>query len=307
MISAVINTLNEEKNLERCLKCLSWVDEIVVCDDGSVDRTVEIAKQFGAKIYHHKFAGFVEAARNFAIEKAMGGWILVVDADEEIPSILASKLKEIANTKFARAKKMLRVEPDFVRISRKNIIFGKWVRHSGWWPDYNVRFFKKGKVKWQEKIHEVPKTEGRGFELEAKEGLAIVHYNYNSIGQFLDRLNRYTEIEAQDLIKEGYKFDWRDLISKPTGEFLSRFFARQGYKDGLHGLVLAVLQSFSFFVAYLKVWEREGFKEQEVTIDELKEQISKKTKETRSWFLETLIDSASGLRKVLYRIKRKLQ
>jgi len=298
MISVVVNTLNEEKNLKRCLESVrELADEIVVCDDGSIDKTIEIAKKFGAKIYQHKSAGFVEAARNFVIEKAIGDWILIVDADEEIPKTLISKLRQIAGEK----------KIDFVRIPRKNIIFGKWMKHSGWWPDYNIRFFKKGKVTWRGKIHEDPKTEGKGFELPPREDLAIIHYNYNSISQYLNRLAGYTEIEAQDLVKEGYKFDWRDLISKPMGEFLSRFFAREGYKDGLHGLVLAVLQSFSFFVAYLKVWEREGFKEQEVNIDELKEQISRKTKETGSWFLQAMIESASGLKKVLYRVKRKLQ
>ncbi|OGD86720.1 hypothetical protein A2Z23_02525 [Candidatus Curtissbacteria bacterium RBG_16_39_7] len=297
MISAVINTLNEERNIEGCLRSLrQLVDEIVVCDDGSRDNTVEIAKKFQAKVYYHQSQGFVEAARNFALQKASGDWVLVVDADEEIPLALAQKLKEAT-------KKRL----DFVSIPRKNIIFRKWIKHSGWWPDYNVRFFKKGKVTWSGKIHEDPKTKGKGFKLQANEDLAIIHHNYNSIGQYLNRLANYTEIEAKDLVKEGYKFDWRDLISKPVSEFLSRFFAREGYKDGLHGLALAILQSFSCFVTYIKVWEKEGFKEQEVDIDEFKDQIAKRTKETGFWFLQAMIDSASGLKKVLYRVKRKLR
>jgi len=132
-ISAVINTRNESENIFDCLNSLKFCDEIVVVDMESTDNTKEIAKQFTDKVFDHPMVGYVEPARNFAISKAIGDWILVIDADERIPKTLAIKLEEIAEKN----------EIDYVRIPRQNLIFGQWVRHSRWWPDFNIRFFKK--------------------------------------------------------------------------------------------------------------------------------------------------------------------
>jgi len=282
-ISVVINTWNEEKNIRRCLDSVKWADEIVLVDMYSTDKTVEIAKKFGAKVFSHKYTFYVEPARNFALGKSSGDWILILDADEEIPIGLADKLKKIA-----QGGKI-----DFLRIPRKNIIFGKWIKHSRWWPDYNIRFFKKGKVRWSSRIHSAPETFGKGFDLPAKEENAIIHYHYQSISQYLERLNRYTEIQAKELLDSGYQFAWQDLIKKPTGEFLSRFFAGEGYKDGLHGLVLALLQGFSELVKYLKVWERQGFKDQD--LKELDREIGKGMRELRYWQRQKRLKSLGPL------------
>ena len=312
MISAVINTLNEEKNIERCLETLSWVDEIVVCDDGSTDKTLEIAKKFGAKIYHHKSAGFVEAARNFAVRLAQGDWILVIDADEEIPSTLANTLKSIAegkNHKKLLEQQIVTKSDDLthVLVPRKNIIFGKWIEHSGWWPDYQIRFFKKGKVKWTGKIHEDPKTLGVGCSFLPNEDLAIIHHNYQTIGQFIERMNRYTDIEAKELTAAGYKFNWLDLIKKSNGEFFNRFFAQAGFKDGLHGLILASLQSLSFFVTYIKVWELQGAAEQKIELRELWQQTIPILKEFKFWLFSSLSKETKGAKKLLYKFLQKLR
>jgi len=296
-ISVVVNTLNVEDTLERALKSVSkYVDEIVICDDGSSDKTLEIAKKFTNLIFKHKGEGFVEKSRNFAVGKANGDWVLVLDADEEITDKLGQRLRSIACKKSGI----------FVLIPRKNIIFGKWIRNSGWWPDYNIRFFKKGKVKWTGKIHEDPQKDGDGLTLDPDEDLAIIHHNYKSITQFLERMNLYTNVEAHELKSGGYEFNWRDLISKPVGEFLSRYFSSEGFKDGLHGLVLAALQSFSFFVTYLKVWEIEGFKEQEMNVDEVKEEFGKKGKELKFWFFKALLTGSSGAERLIFKLRQKL-
>src|SRR4030042_3360237 len=192
-ISVVINTLNEEKNLPRAIASVKgFAEEIVVCDMHSDDKTAEIAERLGANVYEHEKAGYVEPARNFAIEKARGKWILVLDADEEVPNSLAGKIKNIVSEPDA----------DYFRIPRKNIIFGKWIKHSRWWPDYNIRFFKKGNVTWNEVIHSVPLTKGKGTDLDASEDAAIVHHHYETIEQYIDRLNRYTTHHSKLLIKE---------------------------------------------------------------------------------------------------------
>ncbi len=254
-ISVVVNTYNEENNLDRCLKSVKdFADEIIVVDMHSSDKTVEIAKRYSAKIFQHEYTRFVEPARNFALSKASGDWILILDADEELPSSLAKKLKEIVETDRA----------DVIEIPRKNIIFGKWIEHSRWWPDFLVRFFRNGKVRFSDKIHVPPITEGEGIKLEPVEENAIVHHNFQTISQFIERLNRYSDIQSEGLIQDGYQFTWQDLVLKPNGEFMSRYFAGEGYKDGLHGLILATLQGISEFVVYTKVWEKKGFKEESI-------------------------------------------
>jgi (heptosyl)LPS beta-1,4-glucosyltransferase len=296
-ISVVVNTWNEEKNMGRCLESVKeFAEEIVVCDMESTDKTVEIAKKLGAKVYSHKLTYYVEPARNFAVSKATGSWILVLDADEELSGSLTRKLKEVAKED----------KVDYVEIPRKNIIFGKWIQHSRWWPDYNIRFFKKGKVRWSDKIHVPPEAYGLGKKLEANEENALIHYHYETISQYIERLNRYSTIQAENLSAGGYKFIWSDLIKKPVDEFLSRFFAGQGYKDGLHGLVLAILQAFSEFVLYLKVWEKEGFFQKEEILAEFNAEVKKAAEDLKFWQRQSAYREAPFFKKPFLKLKQKL-
>ena len=294
-ISIVINTLNEEENLARCVKSVSkFADEIVVVDMKSTDATRTIARRAGAKVFEHKRMGYVEPARNYAISKAVGDWILVLDADEEIPVELRKKLKQIAQDPDA----------DYYRIPRKNIIFGKWIRHSRWWPDHNIRFFRKGFVEWSEIIHSVPTTMGRGLDLPADEKNAMVHHHYDTVEQYINRLNRYTSMQAKSLHKERYFFKWRDLVRRPSAEFLSRYFQGQGYKDGLHGLALAALQAFSELVLYLKVWQLGKFKKQSVSVNDVIKEFKVTQKDANYWHADTLLNEVGGVKN---KIKRKFK
>jgi len=294
-LSVVINTLNEQANLPKVLSSVEDIaDEIVVVDMESDDQTVEIAQKLGARVYTHKRTGYVEPARNYAISKAKGDWVLVLDADETATPELKSKIKEI----------MADPEADYFRVSRKNMIFGKWIQHSNWWPDYNIRFFRKGFVDWSEKIHSIPITKGKGADLSATEDLSILHHNYDSIDQYLTRLQRYTKFQSNQLVKDGYKFDWTDLITKPANEFLSRYFQGQGYKDGLHGLALAGLQAFSELVLYLKVWEISKFKARELNLKEVLSVASDSSSDFNYWKANSLLAENGGVRN---RIKRRLK
>ncbi len=298
-ISAVVNTRNEEKNIADCLKTLQFADEIIVVDMESEDKTKAIAQKIADQVYNAKMVGYVEPARNFAISKATRQWILIVDADERIPQTLAKKLIEISQTDKA----------DFVRIPRKNIIFGKWIKHSRWWPDYNIRFFKKGKVQWQNEIHSIPTTLGNGISLDPEEGLALEHHHYNSIDEYLERMLRYSSQQTRELLASGYKFDSKDLLTKPIGEFIGRFFAGEGYKDGLHGLVLALLQMFSVAVVYLKAWQEQGhLPEEPKQFTPVWQSVSlSKAKELRYWYLTALMQNPiSKFKKLTLKIKRKL-
>ena len=294
-ISVVINTLNEEKNLPRAIASVKgFADEIIVVDMKSEDSTVDIAKKAGAKVYEYKRMGYVEPARNFAISKAIGKWILILDADEQLPKLLINELKKIVKKPTA----------NYYRLPRKNIIFKKWMKHSRWWPDYNIRFFQKDFVSWSEIIHSVPMTQGKGLDLPAKEDLAIIHNHYESIEQYIERMNRYTGFQAKGLIKEGHKFSWKSIVSKPASEFFSRYFAGEGYKDGLHGLALALLQAFSELVLYLKIWQIEKFTEQEIGVGKVIKTIKKQETDLHYWQADTLLKSGGG---VIQKVKRKFK
>lgn len=291
-ISAVLNSFNDERNIQKALQSVSWCDEIVVCDMYSEDKTAEIAKKTGSKVFYHKKQDYVELARNFAISKTSNEWILLLDPDEEIPESLKERLIEIASG-------MKHI--DYVRIPRKNLIFNHFMKASMWWPDLNIRFFKKDKVKWGDKIHAQPRISGEGLDLPAEDKWAIVHYSYKDVSQFINRMDRYTKIQADELIKEGYKFNWKDLMSKPLGEFLSRFFANQGYKDGLHGLSLSLLQAFSFLVVYLKVWEVSRFKEQDLSLADFEDEVKVMGRDLNYWINQS---KGGSLKKFLKIFKR---
>ncbi len=171
-MSLVINTLNEEGNIISAIRSVGgFADEVVVVDMNSDDSTVSLAKKAGARVFNYPRVGYVEPARNFAIDKAEGDWIFILDADERANPKLIAKLKKL----------MIDEKPDYVLIPRKNVIFGKWIKNSRWWPDYNVRFFRKGSVVWKDKIHSQPEKRGKGVTLLPKEKYAIVHENYSSV------------------------------------------------------------------------------------------------------------------------------
>ncbi|MFH1289460.1 MAG: glycosyltransferase family 2 protein, partial [Patescibacteria group bacterium] len=279
-ISVVVNTRNEAEELKKLLETVSWADEIVVIDMESTDDSREVAKAKGAKIYKHKFLNFVEPARNFGIKKAAGDWILILDPDERVPGSLAKKLTSLAENDDGIT---------YVRIPRKNMIFGKWIKNSRFWPDYNIRFFKKGCVEWDDKIHSIPITEGRGIDLEEEKDFAIIHNHYTSVSQYILRMNRYTDVQASELFEKKEETLWTDFIKKPLAEFLSRFFAGKGYQDGIHGLVLSFLQAFSEFMVVIKLWEKQGFNKKPFSLTELESLFSEMKRELNYWLRSGLI------------------
>ncbi len=297
-ISVVVTVLNEEKNIKECLKSVKgWADEIVVVDDGSIDSTVSIAKEFTDKIFEHESKGYVEPSRNFAISKASNEWVLILDADERLTESLKNKLTEIATKGSA----------DFVKIPRKNITFNKWIQNTMWWPDYQLRFFKKGKIEWSDKIHSVPKTEGKELKLEPIEENAIVHHNYDSISQFIQKVDRYTDVEAKE--RSIDEFSPGLLIRKPAEEFVSRFFSEKGYKDGVHGLALSLLTAFYALVVQLKLWEKKGFKEENVDVfKEVEKEVGESSRIIKFWLSNSLINEASNpIKKFTLKVRKKLR
>ena len=298
-ITVVINTFNSAKTLRLSLESIKDAQQIVIVDMHSSDDTRKIASEYTKEIYLHPPTGYVEPARNFAIEKANQDWILVLDSDEEVPPSLLQELNCIAITKQKDPEKSF----EHVFIPRKNMIFGVWLQHAGWWPDNQLRFFKKGTVIWQNEIHSVPIARGHGFTLSAQESNAIVHHHYTSVSQWIQRMDRYTSIQADELIKKGYTYSLADNLNKPFSEFLRRFFAWEGYKDGVIGLNIALLQALSELVVYLKVRELQP-QVKTVSQTEFTKQlrlfIKSSNKELQHWLLKA--NFASKFKKIINKI-----
>ena len=298
-LSVVVTAYNSENKIEDCLKSSLFADEIIVVDATSTDKTLEIVKKYTDKIFVRPNNLMLNVNKNFGFSKAAGEWILCLDSDERITPELAEEIKsEIRN---------LKPEINGFWMPRKNIIFGKWIEHTGWYPDHQLRLFKKGKGKFREEhVHEMVKIEGNAEYLKNH----IVHDSYESIFQFLDKLaNIYGPNEAKQLIKKGYIFDWKDAIRFPMKEFLSRFFAREGYKDGFHGLMLSLLMAFYHFIIFSYIWETHKFKQlnDKAILLETEKEIAQSSKDLFFWFSKEKVKLIKNpLKQIFHKVLRKI-
>ncbi len=232
MISVVIVTFNEADKLIRCLKSIKdFVQEIVVVDIGSTDSTEEVLKKFNARVFKHRWVPYADPIRNFALSKASGDWVLMLDPDEVVPVKLKRYLKDF--TKIAKDQDLVAINIPF-----KNVFFGQWIAHTNFWPDKHIRFFKKGRVVWQSQVHSYPQVSGQIWEAPNDSDLAIVHLGYETYQQFIIKQRKYALAAAQNIVSSGGGFSFLNLIWMPTREFLARFIKHQGYKDGKHGVFL---------------------------------------------------------------------
>lgn len=300
--SAVVSAYNEEKNIERCLKSLKFVDEIIVIDNDSTDSTAKIAKKFTEKIFKQKNNPLeIDLQKNFGFEKATNEWILSIDADEQVSPELAVEIQKILGAKSSSIKNI-----DGFWIPRKNFIFGKWIEHTGWYPDLQLRLFRKGKGKYIAKhVHEDLKLDGSSAKLKEH----LIHYHYESILQFVHRTLNYAQNEADSLLEKGYQLSHFDAIRFPINEFLSRFFARKGYKDGFHGLMLSLLMAFYHFVIFSLIWEKKGFRDykSENFLKESEDEIRKASKDILFWITKEKLENIKNpLKRGFYKIKDKI-
>ena len=300
-LSVVISAFNEEKNIKDCLESVKWAEEIIFVDNTSQDKTVSIAKKYTEKIFIVPNNLMLNINKNFGFEKAGGEWVLSLDADERVIPELA---KEI----------LLAIEQSSNRaingywIPRKNIIFGKWIKNQMWWPDEQLRLFRKGKGRFPENhVHEYVEIAGPAGHLINP----ILHFNYTSVSQFLYKMDKiYTENEAEVFLKSGKKISWIESIRWPVADFLKTFFAQEGYKDGLHGLVLSLLQAFYAEIVFAKVWEKQGFWEEKEKnfLTEAGQEFKKAGSDFHYWLWESKIKASSNpLMKLFWKLRRRLR
>ncbi|EPG73220.1 glycosyltransferase, group 2 family protein [Leptospira fainei serovar Hurstbridge str. BUT 6] len=242
-ISACIITLNEEDNITRCLSSLKFVDEIIVLDSGSSDRTGELAKSFGAKIVHREFDDYV-SQKNHVVSLAKNSWILSVDADEEISPKLENEIREILGGREP--------EEDGFLIPRLTMYMGKWVRHGGWYPNYRVRLFKKSKGRFVGgKVHESVLLEGKKRKLKNP----ILHYSYQNLYDHVNFINRYSELAATEKFAKGKRTGLLFAFLKASYKSFWMYFVRCGFLDGRRGFILAIMGFYYNFLKYTKILE----------------------------------------------------
>ena len=249
-ISAVINTLNEEKNLPYALGSVHpWVDEIIVVDMYSDDKTVDIAREFGAKVFFHERLGFADPARAFALEQATGDWILMLDADEMIPYSLSRELIALASSDVG----------DVAQIHRMSYWFGSPLMHTNTGPhqDRTYRFFRRGHILATPAIHNFfhPLPGSRVFELKYKPGLAIVHFAYVDSQDFIEKLDRYTGIEARQAWERGEEISLLKIFFKVGKELGLRYVKGGALLDGWRGAYVTLLYIFYVIVSAGKLYE----------------------------------------------------
>jgi glycosyltransferase involved in cell wall biosynthesis len=238
-ISAAIITCNEERNISRAMESLRCCDEIIVIDSGSVDRTPEIAANFGARVIDSPWSGYARQ-KNLAAEKAANDWILSIDADEALSEALEGEIWQI---------KKNGPQFDGYTVPRLPQYLGRWILHSGWYPDRKIRLFDRRKAKWVgEFVHESVVVDGTVGHLNAD----LLHFTCDSISEHLKTMDRYTTLAAQEIVSRGVKVGWTQLLLDPGWTFWNTFILKRGFLDGVEGLAIAQMAALYNFVKYFK-------------------------------------------------------
>jgi glycosyltransferase involved in cell wall biosynthesis len=273
-LSVVIITRNEEANIARTLQSVQPLladgnGEIIIVDSGSTDRTVEIAKRFGAKVFVEEWKGYA-GQKNSAIDKARGDWILSLDADEELSGDLAQHLSRPARqdkesfewnvqdrppTPMADLRGNAGPRSLAFSIARKNFFMSRWIRHGGFYPDRKVRLFARGSARFDEdrRVHEDVKT---NKPVECIKMGALLHHSYPTLSDYIDHMNRYSSLGAEMVFAQGrVRFSVANIVLRPLLTFIYNYFFRLGFLDGREGLLLHLYHAVYVSWKYAKAWE----------------------------------------------------
>jgi (heptosyl)LPS beta-1,4-glucosyltransferase len=244
-LSVVVVTLNEEKNIERCLRSVAWADDIVLIDSFSTDRTIELARMFTSNIHQCEYPGYSKQVER-GIQRAVNDWVFILDADEEVSVELAASIQEVMRAQDAK---------DGYIVNRKVQVFGKWILHSGWYPDWQFRLARKDKIVAEhQEVHGAFTTRGQKGKLRGE----LFHYTYATIDQYLEKMNDYTSLHVSNKIGDGsvpLRVGVRKILLSPIAYFIKMFIIKKGYKDGMHGFFLSVFSALYTLLLYAKIWE----------------------------------------------------
>lgn len=244
-LSVILITKNEEQNVAECLASIRWANEIIVVDAESTDRTVEIARTFTPHVFIEPWAGFA-MAKQFALDRATGEWILWIDADERVTDELAEELHAVIATNDASM--------NAYRIARRAFFLGKWIRHCGWYPGYVVRLFRRSAARFSDHdVHEEVLVDGSIGTLKSD----MLHYTDRDLAHYFQKFNRYTSLAADRSHHDGKRASVFDIMLRPGWMFLRMYFFKLGFLDGMHGFVLSVLSASYVLTKYAKLWEKD--------------------------------------------------
>lgn len=241
-ISVLVTTLNEEERLAECLASVTWADERLVVDSGSVDRTAEIAEQFGSRVVVHPYESPARQ-KNWGLTQCRHEWVLILDADEVVSPLLAAEL---------RALHAAGPRDDGHWIRRENVFMGKVMRHGGWESDRVIRFVHRDRARYDDRlVHE---------EIDLPEPLPTLrhpmrHHTFRSFQQYWPKVERYSVHGALDAFGRGRRAGAWTVFAHATGRFLRMYLLRRGFLDGGHGLVLALFSTFTTYLKYARLWE----------------------------------------------------
>jgi len=243
-VSCLIITKNEEANIRDCLASVNWVTERIVVDAESMDRTTELARASGAKVFVRPWPGF-GAQKNFGIGQSSSEWILIVDADERVTHPLHDEILSCINS-------WKQDDPVAYEIPRKNYYYGQWVRYSGVYPDYQIRLFRKGSATYNDvPVHENLMVQGSIGRLVNP----LEHHTERRIQDHFRKFGLYTTLAAQEKSKTVRTVHGRDLLIRPLVVFAKTYVLKQGFRDGVRGWIVCAFASMYSFVKYAKLWD----------------------------------------------------
>jgi len=238
-ISAAIITFNEELNIARAIESLRCCDEIVVIDSGSNDRTIELARNHGARVIETHWRGYA-AQKNFASEACKHDWVLSIDADEALSESLEGEIWQLKKNGPSY---------DGYTMPRLAQYLGRWILHSGWYPDRKVRLFNRTKAKWVgDYVHESVEVHGTTGHLETN----LLHYTCSSLSEHLRTMDRYTTLAAEQIVSQKKKVKWRNMAIDPAWTFFKSYVLQRGFLDGPEGLAIAYMAGIYTKLKYAK-------------------------------------------------------
>jgi glycosyltransferase involved in cell wall biosynthesis len=241
MLSVTIICKNEEDTIRDCLESAKWADEIIVVDSFSLDKTIEIAKEYTKNIYQKEWEGYAKQ-RKFALSKATQKWIFPLDADERCSHELKEEILAIIKSENSK--------PGY-RIPRKSFFLGKWIKHCGWYPGYQTRLFLRDKARVADRlVHE-------GYEIEGEIGFLksdILHYTVRDITDYMNRVNHYSTLQAIEK-SEKKNIKLYDILLRPIATFIQSFIFKKGFLDGIFGLMVTHFDVITNTLTYMKARE----------------------------------------------------
>jgi glycosyltransferase involved in cell wall biosynthesis len=241
-VSVYVLTTNNRRTIEQCLKSLSWAQELVVVDSFSQDGTYDLCKQYADKIFQRKWTGHREQYQ-YAADLTTRDWIMFVDADEEIPPELAEEIGIALKGK----------EGDFdgYFVYRRTYYLGRWIRYGGWYPDGEIRLYRREKGRWEGGLHAKLVVDGKIGVLRNQ----YHHYTYGNISDQIQTIDKYSQIAAEDLYQRGDKFSFFRLLFHPLFRFIKEYLLKSGFRDGLPGFIIIISTMYYVFIKYAKLWE----------------------------------------------------